>query len=178
MDSGEEYISNEFLEYCLAEGIKKEHIVRHTPQQNGVEERKDRTMVGASKAILFNQGLPLFFWVEAYRTAMYIQNKCPHIDLGRKTPEEVFTGTWLDVSHIRIFGSVCYCHVHADNRMNLDPSGEKGLLVGYNDISKAYRVSISARRRNIVSRDVHFDEDKALRRSLDLPVEQKPTQES
>ena len=77
--------------------------------------------------------------------------------------------------HIRIFGSVCYCHVHADNRKKLDPSGEKGLLVGYNDILKAYRVYILARRRIIVSRDVQFDEDKALRRSLDLPTEQQPT---
>ena len=94
--------------------------------------------------------------------------------LGRKTPEEVFIGTRPDVSHIRIFDSVCYCHVHADNRKKLDPSGEKGLLVGYSEISKAYRVYILARRKIIVSRDVQFDEDKALRRSLDLPVEQQP----
>ena len=68
-----------------------------------------------------------------------------------------------------------YCHVHADNRKKLDPSGEKGLLVGYSEISKAYRVYIPARRRIIVSRDVQFDEDRALRRSLDLPAEQQPT---
>ena len=91
--------------------------------------------------------------------------------MGRKTPEEVFTGTQPDVSHIRIFGSVCYCHVHADNRKKLDPFGEKGLLVGYNKISKAYRVYIPARRRIIVSKDVQFNED------MDLPAEQQPTQE-
>src|SRR5713101_5430895 len=134
-------------------------------------------MVGGSKAMLFDQGLPLFLWVEAYKTAVYIQNRCPHTTLGRKTPEEVFTGTRPDVSHIRIFGSHCYCHVHADNRKKLDPSGEKGLLVGYNEISKAYRVYIPARRRIIVSRDVQFDEDRALRRSLDLLAEQQPAQE-
>ena len=76
-----------------------------------------------------------------------------------------------DVSHIRIFGNVCYCHVHADNRKKLDPSGEKGLLVGYNKISKAYRVYSPARRRIIVSRDVQFEEDSALQRSMDLPAE-------
>ena len=97
--------------------------------------------------------------------------------MGRKTPEEeVFTGTRLDVSHIRIFCSVYYCHVHADNRKKLDPSGEKGLLVGYSEISKAYRVYIRACRRIIVSRDVQFDEDRALQGSLDLPAEQQPTQ--
>ena len=142
------------MEYCSAEGIKKEHTVPHTPQQNGVAEWKNRTMVGATKAMLFDQGLPLFLWVEAYRIAVYIQNRCPHTALGRKTPEEVFIGTRPDVSHIRIFNNVCYCHVHADNRKKLDPSGEKGLLVGYSEISKAYGVYIPARRWIIVSRDV------------------------
>ena len=61
--------------------------------------------------MLFDQGLPLFLWAEAYRTAVYIQNRCPHTALGRKTPEEVFTGTRPDVSHIHIFDSVCYFHV-------------------------------------------------------------------
>ena len=86
-DIGGEYTSNEFMEYCSAEGIKKEHTMPHTPQQNGVAECKIRTMVVADKAMLFDQGLPLFLWVEAYRTAMYIQNRCPHTALGRKTLE-------------------------------------------------------------------------------------------
>ena len=63
-------------------------------------------------------------------------------------------GTRLDLSHIHIFGSVCYCHIHAYTRKKLDPSGEKGLLVGYSEISKAYRVYIPTRKRIIVSRDV------------------------
>ena len=129
------------------------------------------TLVGAAKAMLFDQGLPLFLWAEAYKTAVYIKNRCLHTALGRNTPEKVFTGTRPDVSHICIFDSVLYCHVHDDNRKKLDPSREKGLLVGYSKISKAYRVYISARRRIIVSRDVQFDEDRALRRSLDLLAE-------
>ena len=82
-------------------------------------------MVGVAKAMLFDQGLPLFLWAEAYRTTVYIQNRCPHIALGRKTLEKVFIGTRPNASHIRIFSSVFYCHVHADNRKKLDPSGEK-----------------------------------------------------
>ena len=74
------------------------------------------------------------------------------------------------MSHICIFGSVCYCHVHADTRKKLDSSGEKGLLVGYSETLKAYRVYIPARKRIIVSRDVQFDDDRALRRSMDLPA--------
>ena len=167
-----QHTPNEFMTYYLVEGIKKEHTVPHTPQQNGVAEWKNRTMVGAANAILFDEGLLLFLWAEAYKTVVYIQNRCPHTTLGRKTPEEVFTSTRRYVSHIRIFGSVCYCHVHVDNRKKLDSSGEKGLLVGYSVISKAYRVYIPARRRIIVSRYFQFDEDMALQRSLYLPAEQ------
>ena len=86
-DNGGEYTSNEFMEYCSAQGINKDHTVPHTQHQNGVAKRKNRTMVGATKAMLLDQGLPLFLWVEAYKNAMYIQNRCPHIALGRKTPE-------------------------------------------------------------------------------------------
>ena len=171
-DNGGEYTSNEFMEYCSAKGIKKEQTVPHTPQQNGVVERKNMNMVGAAKAMLFDKGLPLFLWAEAYMTAVYIQNRCSHTALGRKTPEEVFTGTRPDVSHFRIFGSVCYCHIHVDTMKKLDPSGEKGLLVGYSETSKANRAYIPARKRIILSRDVQFDEDRALRRSMDLSVEE------
>ena len=111
----------------------------HTPQQNGVAERKNRTMAGAAKAMLFDHGSPLFLRAEEYRTAVYIQNRCPHTALGRKTPEEVFTSTRKDVSHLCIFGSVCYCHVQVDTKKKLDPSREKGLLLGYKETSKAYR---------------------------------------
>ena len=79
------------------------------------------------------------------------------------------------MSYIHIFGSVCYCHVHADNRKKLVPCGEKGLLVGYNEILKEYRVYIPACRRIIVRRDVQFDEDRALQRYMDLPTEKQPT---
>ena len=82
------------------------------------------------------------------------------------------------MSHIEIFCSVYYYHVHADNRNKLAPSQEKGILVGYNDISKAYRVYIPVCRMIIVSKDVHFDDNRALRIPLYLPVEKQPTQES
>ena len=98
--------------------------------------------------------------------------------MGRKTLEEVFTGSGPDVSHFRIFGSVCHCHIHADTRNKLDPSREKELLVGYRETSKAHKVYILGHKRIIVSTDVQFDEDKALRRSMDLPAEEQPTQVS
>jgi hypothetical protein len=126
LDNGGEYTSNEFMEYCSTEGIKKELTVIYNPQQNGVAERKNRTIVGATRVMIHDQGLPMFLWAEACRTVVYIQNRSPHTILGKLTPEEVYTGTRPDVSHLRIFGSVCYCHVPSEKRTKLDPIGEKG----------------------------------------------------
>jgi hypothetical protein len=75
------------------------------------------------------------------------------------------------VSHLRIFGSVSYYHVPSEKRTKLDPTREKGLLVGYNEVSKAYRIFVSAHRRIVVCRDVQFKEERALRRSRDMPTQ-------
>ena len=88
-------------------GIKRETTTPHTPEQNGVAERKNRTIVEAARAMLCDQGLPKFLWGEAANTAVYIQNRCPHSALDSKTPEEVFSGKKPDVSHFRIFWKPC-----------------------------------------------------------------------
>jgi hypothetical protein len=169
-DNGGEYTSKEFEDYCTTTGIKKELTVPYNPQQNGVAERKNRTVVGATRAMIHDQGLPLFLWAEASSVAVYLQNRSPHTVLGKRTPEETFSGTRPDVSHIRIWGSVCYCHVPSEKRTKLDPTTVKGLLVGYNEASKAYRIYVPAHRKVIVCRDVQFEEERALRRSKDLPA--------
>jgi hypothetical protein len=80
------------------------------------------------------------------------------------TPEEAFTGKRPEVSHIRIFGCLVYCHVPAE-RTKLEPTTEKGILVGYIETSKAYNVYIPALKRTMVRRDVRFEEDRAYRKS-------------
>ena len=82
------YTSNEFMEYCSTEGIKKVHAMPHTPQQNGDAEWKNMTMVGAAKAMLFDHRLPLYLWAEAYRTTVYIQNRCPTQLWGGRHPRK------------------------------------------------------------------------------------------
>ena len=71
---------------------------------------------------------------------MYVQNRCPLSALDSKTPEEVFSGKKLDVSHFRVFGCHVYFHVPKENRINLDASGNKGMFVGYSKTLKAYRI--------------------------------------
>jgi hypothetical protein len=112
-----------------------------------------------------DQDLLMFLWDEACNTAVYLQNKSLHKVLGRMTPKEAFTGKRLEVSHTHIFGCLVYCHVPTERRTKLEPTTEKGILVGYSDTSKAYRVYIPTLRRKVVRRDVRFEEDRAYRKS-------------
>jgi hypothetical protein len=96
---------------------------------------------------------------------------------GKQTLEETFSGTRPDVSHLCIWGNVCYCHVPSKKRTKLDPTTVKGLLVGYSEASKAYRIYVPACKKVIVCRDVQFEEEHALRRSKDLPASVENQQE-
>ena len=69
-------------------------------------------------------------WAEACNTAVYIQNRVPNRALGKVTPESVFTGSKPEVSHIKIFSSIAYCHVPEEKRKKLDQTAEKGFLMG------------------------------------------------
>ena len=92
--------------------------------------------------MLTDLDLPLSLWEEAAGTAIYIQNISPHAILGEKSPEEVFTRKKPAVYHTRIFGTLVYIHVPKGKRAKLEPFGKKGIFVGYNDCSKAYRIYV------------------------------------
>lgn len=87
-DNGGEFTSNDFNDFCKEAGIKRELTTPYNPQQNGVAERKNRTIVEATKALIHDQDLPMHLWEEATRTVVYVQNKSPQRILGNKTPKE------------------------------------------------------------------------------------------
>ena len=118
--------------------------------------------------MLCDQGLPKFLWGEAVNTVVYIQNRCPHSALDSKTPEEVFSSKKLDVSHFRVFGCPIYFHVPKEKRSKLDAFGKKGMFLGYNQTSKAYRVYVLGQREVEICHDVTFDEDASLRKVVNL----------
>jgi hypothetical protein len=140
--------------------------MHYNPQQNEVVERKNREITGATRSMLHDQSLPLYLWAEASDVSFYLQNKRPHRILGKKTPEEAFTGRRLDVEHISIFGCLTYSHVPSNRRAKLDPTTQQGILVGYSKVSKAYQIYIPSQRGVVVRRDVRFEEGRAFQRSL------------
>jgi transposase InsO family protein len=105
-NNGGEYTSYAFKRLCAKVGIKRESTIPYTPQQNGVSERKNRVIVGATKAMLHDQNLPKFLWAKACNTAIYLQNRSPHKVLENVTPKEAFTERKPDIIHLRIFGCV------------------------------------------------------------------------
>ena len=90
-NNGEEYTSNEFVSFCKDAGIKRELTTPYNPQQNGVAERKNKTIMEAMKTMIHDQDLPMYLWAEAAKTAVYIQNRLSHSALGFKIPEEMFS---------------------------------------------------------------------------------------
>jgi transposase InsO family protein len=91
-DNGGEYTSKEFVNFCKDVGIKRELTTPYNPQQNGVAERKNRTIMEAMKTMIHDQDLPMCLWAEATMTTVYVQNRLSHSALGFKTTEEMFTG--------------------------------------------------------------------------------------
>ena len=80
-------------------------------QQNGIAERKNRTIMEAARAMLHDQDIPMHIWAEAARTVVYVQNHTRHRVLENNTPEEAFSSKKPEVSHLRIFGCPVYIHI-------------------------------------------------------------------
>ena len=132
-DNGGEFTSNEFKELCKDSGIKRELTTPYNPYKNGVAERKNRTIMEAARAMLHDQDLPMHLWEEATRTVVYVQNHTSHKVLENKTTEEAFYGKKPEFIHLRIFGFPVYIRILKEKRTKLDPSGKKGIIMGYSE---------------------------------------------
>ncbi|GJT54092.1 putative ribonuclease H-like domain-containing protein [Tanacetum coccineum] len=127
-------------EFCREKGIKREYSVARTPQQNGVAERKNRTLIEAARTMLADSKLPTTFWAEAVSTACYVQNRVLVVKPHNKTPYELFRGIKPAIGFMKPFG----CHVTILNTLDklgkFDGKSDEGFFVGYSLSSKAFRV--------------------------------------
>ena len=139
-DNGGEYTSNNFDKFCHENGISRQFTNPYCPEQNGVAERFNRTMIESARSMLYHAKLPLQFWAEAVSTAVYIRNRCPTASLNNKTPYECWFCVKPDVTHLRVFGSQCYVHIPNEQRKKLDAKSYKGIFVGYPNGVKGYKV--------------------------------------
>ncbi|XP_021728393.1 uncharacterized protein LOC110695472 [Chenopodium quinoa] len=140
-DHGIEFENLRFDEFCRENGMNHNFSAPWTPQQNGVVERKNRTLEEMARTMLIASGLPRNFWAEAVNTACYILNRVTIRSIINKTPYELFRGRKPNISHLRAFG--CKCFVHNNVKKNLgkfDERSEEAIFLGYASDSKAYRV--------------------------------------
>lgn len=155
-DNGTEYVNNRFESLFKSAGIKHQLTAPYTPQQNGVAERFNRTVIEKAKCLLFDAKLSKTYWAEAVNMATYLINRT--INSSDAIPEEKWTGRKVNLSYIKLFGSPVMVHIPKEKRKKLDPKSEKLIFVGYDSKSKAYRCINTTNRKLTISRDVKFHE--------------------
>lgn len=157
-DNGMEYLASRFDGFCKQNGIQHQLTCVYTPQQNGVAERANRTIVKKAKCMLFDSDLEIAFWVEACATAAHVMNRTPRVRLQQRTPIEMWCGKKPDVSNLRIFGSKVMVHVPKEKRRKWSPKAQEMIFIGYDNQRKGYRCYSRETKQVTVSRDVNFYE--------------------
>jgi transposase InsO family protein len=158
-DGGGEYNSREFANFCKSQGIIMQTIARYTPQQNGVAERKNQTIMNMARTLLKEKSLSNTFWAEAVACSIYLLNRSPTTSLKMKVPQEAWSGTKLNVAHLRTFGCITYTHIPSELTKKLDDRSEKCIFTGYSETSKAYRLYNPITKKLILNRDAKFLEN-------------------
>ena len=159
-DNGGEYVSREFEAYLKSKGIHHQLSVAHSPEQNGVVERRmNRTLVESARSMIAHAGLPNNYWAEAVATAAYLRSRTPTTAFKEKaTPYKQWYRRKPKVSHLRVFGCMAYAHIPDVKRQKLHKKAEKLRFVGYSKKSKGYRLFNEDTRKNVTRRDVIFNE--------------------
>lgn len=160
-DRGGEFTSQEFNNFCDVNGIQRQLTAAYTPQQNGIAERKNRTIMNMVRSMLSEQKVPKTFWPEAVNWTVHVLNRSPTLVVRDKTPEEAWSGIKPCVSYFRVFGCISRVHVPDSKRTKLDDKNMSCVLLGVSEESKAYRLYDPISQKIITSRDVVFEEDKS-----------------
>nr|GEZ64295.1 hypothetical protein [Tanacetum cinerariifolium] len=161
-DRGTEFMNKALNAFFKEEGIKHQTSTARTPEQNGIVERQNRTLIEAAQMMLSASQLPLFFWAEAIATASYAQNRSIIIPTHGKTPYHIINDRKPSIKHLHIFGCICYITRDGENLDKMKEKRDQCILVGYSTQSKGYRVYNKRTRMIVESIHVRFDEIKEV----------------
>jgi transposase InsO family protein len=181
-DNGGEFTSKEFMDYCNNHGIKRQFFIARTPQQNGVVERKNRTVQEMAQTMLMDSKLTDIFWTQAVHTTVHIQNRVMLRNNTDKTPYELWKGRPTNVKHFRVFGSKCYIKREDGGMGKFDSRVDKGVLVGYSSTRKSYKCYNLRLNKVVESINVTIDEtgrpeSKEENESMKQPLEEEAEDE-
>lgn len=162
-DNGKEYCNRVFEDYLRKYGIIHETTVPYNPEQNGVSERCNRTIIEKALAMLEDSGLERRYWGEAVNTAIYLKNRSPTVAIKDATPEELWTGNKINIKYLGVFGSRAFIHIPKETRTKLDPKSKEHIMVGYSETTKGYRLADPERPGKVViARSVIFIESEKI----------------
>ncbi|XP_021609063.1 uncharacterized protein LOC110612592 [Manihot esculenta] len=158
-DNGKEYTSYQFNKFCEEARIEHQLTTPYTPQQNGVSERKNRTIMEMTRCLLHEKNLPKKFWAEAANTVIFLLNRLPTKALQKQTPYKAWYGHKPSIINLKVFGCFCFSYIPQVKRDKLDKKSEPGIFIGYSSVSKAYKIFQPQNEKIIISRDVFMEED-------------------
>ncbi|KAJ9561321.1 hypothetical protein OSB04_006481 [Centaurea solstitialis] len=157
-DNGSEFKNSTIEDYLTSVGITHNFSAQSTPQQNGVVERKNRTLVEAARTMLNASGLPLSFWAEAVSTACYTQNRSLVVKRQEKTPYQLLYNKRPNIKFFHVFGCKCFVLNDRESIGKFDPKGDDAIFIGYAWDSVAYRVFVPRLKIVVVSTNVKFND--------------------
>ena len=158
-DNEMEYCNRDFDTFLAKQGILRRLTVAHTPEQNGIAERKNRTLCETARCLMIGSDISQGFWAEAISTANYLRNRCPSNSINGKTPFELWFGRVPILNHLRSFGCKAIALNKSQTKGKFDARGRECVLIGYSETAKAYRVWFPAERKVEATRDIVFLEN-------------------
>src|SRR5664279_5053561 len=158
-DNGSEFKNYTVEGFLSDEGIAHQYSTPYTPQQNGVAERKNRTLMDAARTMIAEFASPYNFWAEAVSTVCHATNRLYLRKLLDKTPYEILTNKKPDLSYFKVFGCKCFILKKGNRLSKFETSSYEGIFVGYATNSHAYRVYNKSTGQVEEAIDVRFDED-------------------
>ncbi|CAL8095191.1 unnamed protein product [Prunus armeniaca] len=170
---GGEYNSKAFENLCAIHGVHRQLTTAYTPQQNGVVERKNCTILNMVRSMQTKSSIPKSFWPEAVNWSIHILNRSPTFAVRDLTPEEAWSGRKPAIGYFKVFGCIEYARIPDEKRKKLDDKGEKCVFLGISEDSKVYKLFNHVSKKIIISRDVVFDEEKTWNWSDDVSLQQQ-----
>ncbi|KAJ9538953.1 LOW QUALITY PROTEIN: hypothetical protein OSB04_031686 [Centaurea solstitialis] len=158
-DNGTEFKNADLNSFCEEKGIERQYSAPRTPQQNGVAERRNRTLIEAARTMLADSKLPITFWAEAVNTACYVQNRVLIVKSKGKTPFELFEKRKPYIGFLQPFGCPCTILDTKTHLGKFESKSDDGFFVGYSSQSKALRVYNSSTRIIEESDNVKYNEN-------------------
>nr|GFC82387.1 retrovirus-related Pol polyprotein from transposon TNT 1-94 [Tanacetum cinerariifolium] len=162
IDNGSEFVNQMLRDYYEEVGISHETSVARSSQQNGVVERRNRTLIEAARTMLIYAQALLFLWAEAVATTCFTQNRSIIRLRHGKTPYELLHSKLPDLLFFHVFSALCYPTNDNDNLGKLQPKADIGIFISYAPSKKAFRIYNRRTRRIVETIHVDFDELTAM----------------